>query len=371
MDLGAFLIAWRTIALRDREVVDGLVHPAHATPAPSAPLAQALAAWPGTYYWSDEADGRHLILTRPARIGVRERWWLHLLLFMLTLGTTTYAGAVIKGVIPPPQGFGMFRVFIPVRADTILQFAKGILFSGPLLLILLCHELGHYFTARRYQLDTSPPFFIPLPIWPNFIGTMGAFIRLRTILSDRRQLFDVGIAGPIAGFVVALPLLALGLHWSYPAPPMVSTHGMIVWMGGEYYPLGDSLLTLALRQLLTPHFATVNLHPVAFAGWVGMFVTMLNLLPIAQLDGGHILYALLQRWQRAVAFSIWVGLLALGHWWAGWYLWAAVVLILSRGQLTHPPVLDAVRPLPRSRRWVALVGFVLFVLTFMPVPIHI
>src|SRR5439155_645692 len=155
-----FLLAWRTTSLPDREVVDALVHPAHAGPSPG--LAQVLRQWPGSYYWSDEPDGRHLVITRPL-VRRPERWALHLLLFF----TSGYPGY---------PGF-------------LQAWATGLPFSAPLLAILLCHELGHYVVARRYQLDVSPPYFIPVPMFPTLIGTMGAFIRLRTVLSDRRQLF--------------------------------------------------------------------------------------------------------------------------------------------------------------------------------------
>src|SRR5207302_932678 len=160
--------------------------------------------------------------------------------------------------------------------------------------ILLCHELGHYVVARRYQLDVSPPYFVPVPMFPTFIGTMGAFIRLRTVLSDRRQLFDVGVAGPIAGFLVALPVLALGLALSHPVPLQAGSPGLAVYFGGgPQIPLGDSLITLLLER------------------------------------------------------------------------------VLSRGRLGHPPVLDAQRPLPASRRWVAWVALGLFVATFAPVPFRL
>src|SRR5207244_3783058 len=172
-------------------------------------------------------------------------------------------------------------------------------FSLPLLAILLCHELGHYLTARRYNLDVSPPYFIPVPLVPSFIGTMGAFIRLRTMLSDRRQLFDVGVAGPIAGFVVALPVLVVGLALSHALPGHGPLTGMLLGLDGETAVLGDSIVTLVVRHLVHGSTPALLVHPVAFAGWVGMFVTMLNLLPISQLDGGHILSAALAATDRS------------------------------------------------------------------------
>jgi membrane-associated protease RseP (regulator of RpoE activity) len=252
-------------------------------------------------------------------------------------------------------------------------WSAGLAFSLPLLAILLAHELGHFITARRYQLDASPPFFIPVPQAPYlpFIGTMGAFIRLRTVLSDRRQLLDVGAAGPIAGFVVAVPVLWLGLRLSHALQPQHGT-GLALWVDGSVIRLGDSLITWVLRWL-TPHGAGgVLLHPTAVAGWVGMFVTMLNLLPISQLDGGHILYAAVPRLHRRLAVGVWVALLGLGFvTWLGWVVWAALVLALSRGRLGHPPVLNSERPLPPSRRRLAWGVLLLFLLTFIAVPFKI
>lgn len=362
--LSTYLIVWRTIALRDREVIDALVDPAHAGPSPA--LAAALARWPGRYYWSAERDGRHLVLTRVHQPAESEAWWLHVALLAATILCTTYAGAVFQGALPA-NPFEYFRV----RSDWGEFFRRllpGLAFSLPLIGILLAHELGHFFAARRYQLDTSPPYFIPVPIFPWFIGTMGAFIRLRTILSDRRQLLDVGIAGPIAGFVVALPVMWFGLKFSSPLPPEQMGTALVVYLGIPIQ-LGDSLVTLALRELTGLGGQALQLHPTAFAGWFGIFVTMLNLLPIAQLDGGHIFYAAAPRWHRTAAVVFWAVLGVLGYlFWHGWALWAVLILVLSRGRLGHPPVLDSYRPLPQSRRWLALVALLLFVITFSPVP---
>jgi len=370
MDLSEFLLAWRTTALPDREVIDALVHPAHAGPSPA--LAVRLARWAGTYYWSDEPEGRHLVLTRPARRPRREAWALHVVLFVVTLLTTTFVGAVFHGTLPyDPDPLALFRGTYPMPPDALRAWAAGLAFSVPLLAILLCHEMGHYFAARAYGLDTSPPYFLPVPFLPYGIGTLGAFIRLRTVLSDRRQLLDVGVAGPIAGLVVALPVLWLGLRLSQPLAGHGDATGLLLGIGPDTVALGDSLLTWLLRRAQYGATPGVLLHPVAFAGWLGGIVTMLNLLPIAQLDGGHILYAALPRWHRRVALGFWVLIVALGSLWRGWLFWGVLVLALSRGRLGHPPVLDAHRPLPRSRRALAWAALVLFLLTFAPVPFKI
>jgi len=363
VSLTPYLTAWRTTPLHDREVVDALVDPAHAAPSPE--LAAALRDWPGSYYWSDEPDGRHLVLTRPAASRARDAWAMHGLLFAAALFTTTLSGAVITGALPADLGV----LFDPGTWGTGFPrtWATGLRFSLPLLAILLCHELGHYLTARRYQLDVSPPYFLPGPPAPLGIGTFGAFIRLRTILTDRRQLLDVGAAGPIAGFVVAVPILWIGLAHSQ-AFTEGDVPGMLVPWGGSLLPLGDSAVTLLVRRLAVPDGTAVILHPMAFAGWLGMFVTMLNLLPMAQLDGGHILYAAAPRLHRRVALAFWVGIMLLGWFWVGWLIWGFLVLVMSRGQLGHPPVLDAYRPLPRSRHWLAWVSLLLFLLTFAPAP---
>jgi len=360
--LAPFLLAWRTTPLHDREVVDALVDPAHAGPPPSPVLAQVLREWPGTYYWSDENDGRHLVLTRPTT-RVREAWMVHALLFLAVLLLVTVTGAVIADVLPAdPTAWTSGRL--------LQALPSGLSFSLPLLAILLCHELGHYLTARHYQLNVSPPFFIPGLPAPLGIGTFGAFIRLRTIVSDRRQLLDVGAAGPIAGFVVALAVLWLGVARSHASvPPAEGVTGMFAPFGGGVWLLGDSLITLIVRKAALGD-ATIQLHPMAVAGWFGMFVTMLNLLPMAQLDGGHILYAAFPTWHRRVARLFWVVTIGLAWLSVTWLFWGVVVLLLSRGRLDHPPVLDAYRPLPRSRGWMLLISLVLFVLTFAPVPVR-
>lgn len=368
MSLTRFLLAWRTIPLHDREVVDGLVDPAHA--GPSAPLAAALAAWPGSYYWSDEADGRHVVLTRKTASIPRESWGLHAMLALITVYLMTLAGGIFAGAVSPEVGLGI-SALASGRDGFASDWATGLSFSLPLFAILFCHEMGHYLTARRYQLDVSPPYFLPgpppVPPLPG-IGTFGAFIRLRTLLTDRRQLLDVGTAGPFAGFVVALPVFTVGLTMSRQVP--ADTSGMVLVVGGiPWMSLGDSVITLLLRAVTGSGGAdALVLHPMAFAGWMGMFVTMLNLLPMGQLDGGHILFAAVPGWYRRIAFGFWVGVMVLGLFWSWWLLWGVIVLLLSRGRFVHPPVLDVYRPLPKSRRWLAWGSLVLLLLTFAPVP---
>src|SRR2546427_1814508 len=249
MDLSPFLLAWRTATLPDREVIDALVHPAHVEPSPE--LAAALQRWPGTYYWSDEPEGRHLVLTRPLGRRRREAWALHLLLVAATLFTTTFVGAVFHGAIPfDPNPLALVLGPYPFPPDSGPAWATGLSFSAPLVAILLCHELGHYLTARHYQLDVSPPYFIPVPLVPWSIGTMGAFIRLRTVVSDRRQLLDVGVAGPIAGLLVAVPVLGLGVGLR-PAPAGPGTgNGTLSELWLQTCRLRDTTFTLAPRSVV-------------------------------------------------------------------------------------------------------------------------
>lgn len=239
----------------------------------------------------------------------------------------------------------------------------GFAFALPVLAILLAHEMGHYVLCRRYRLPATPPYFLPAPLG---LGTFGAFIRIRGAIRSKRMLFDVGVAGPIAGFVALLPFLIYGVAHSEPAVVNrlpESAAAMFLYLPGK------SLLYSALVWLFhgpLPDAVILNPHPFALAAWVGCFATMLNLLPLAQLDGGHLLYAVVGRSQRRLAPGLWVCLLAAGLLWPGWFLWSAIVLGMG---LRHPPVLDEAEPLDRRRRWLAVAAAAIFLLCFMPVPI--
>jgi membrane-associated protease RseP (regulator of RpoE activity) len=352
-----YLVYWRRLALPGREIIEGSVAPAHTGPSPE--LQAALDAWGGRYYWEAMGGRRWLVLVRELAPR-RERWWRHAVLLVLTLLTASLGGAALAGF---GSGF-----WIPVTVEMV---RVGLPFSIPLLAILLAHESGHYMVARRYLVDASPPYFIPFPAQLNILGTMGAFIRLRSPVYDRRTLFDIGVAGPLAGIAVAIPTLLIGLALSEPvanAPVRELAH-QYVRIGSSYLFLGDSLLMAALRALVAPE-GVLLLHPVAVAGWAGVLVTMLNLLPLAQLDGGHITFATFGRAQRWIALAFWLSLLVMGAmFWMGWWLWAALGLILGRGRLTHPRVMEPERPLDQSRQWLAYLAILLFVLTFMPRPV--
>lgn len=217
-----------------------------------------------------------------------------------------------------------------------------------LLLILLAHEFGHYFAAVYHGVDSSLPYFLPSP----FLGTFGAFIRVRSPIYSKRVLFDIGISGPLAGFVFLLPALAVGLAFSKVIPGIAS-QGEVVF--------GAPALQVALEHLIFPGIGSANiyLHPVARAAWVGMFATSMNLLPIGQLDGGHILYSFLGRRHRLVSTIICVLMLPLGYFfWYGWSFWGLVLLLVGR---RHPVVYDMTDLTPgrRALGWIALAVFLL------------
>ena len=363
---------WRTTVVRDREIVDALVAPEHRD---SPQFHEALDRWKGRKYWADEDGDGRITLIRVLRPATRERWVLHLALFALTFITVFYGGALLNEVfVPFPFTFerlqeGLGYLGGALRGSTELTSALD--FALGLMAILLAHETGHYVVARYYKINASPPYFLPAP-WPvNFVGTFGAFIRLRSPIVDRRQLLDVGAAGPWAGFVVAALALVVGLQGSSVVAEVGATEQFVVVGADLHLFLGDSVLMAGLRALVVGE-GTVHLSPLAFAGWVGVLVTMLNLLPLGQLDGGHVVYALFGEKQRVIGVAAWLGLVGLGflpdQWW--WWVWAFLILLLGRGRLGHPQVLDRHRKLPRSRRPLGWATALLFLATFTPVPIH-
>jgi membrane-associated protease RseP (regulator of RpoE activity) len=223
--------------------------------------------------------------------------------------------------------------------------------------ILLAHELGHYLMCRRYRVDATPPYFIPAP---TLIGTMGAFIKIRSAFPSRRSLFDIGIAGPIAGFVLAVPISIIGMLLSYPVSRVPSAD---IQLG---YPLlFRALHGLFMQMHLQPHqsISHLVLHPLAVAGWTGMFATALNLLPGGQLDGGHIVFAWSERAHKYVSWLTILALLPFAYYkWVGWLMWGIVLFVTGR---RHPIVYDNDR-LDAKRK--ALVAFAVVMLVFSIVP---
>ncbi len=236
-----------------------------------------------------------------------------------------------------------------------MTFVIGGEFAAWFLAILLFHEFGHFITARRRHIDVSWPYFIP---FPNILGTLGAFIQLRSPIRDRQALFDMAVAGPLAGFVVAVIALFAGLSLSTVAEP-TDAAGLI---------LGESLLFKWIAALVIPSATPdqhVILHPIAYAGWAGLLVTMFNLLPIGQLDGGHIAYAMFGQKQRYIALAVIAGLGLASFYWIGWLLWV-VIAIMMRPK--HPPTLIDEIPLSKGRRILGWVSLAIFIVSFTPVP---
>jgi membrane-associated protease RseP (regulator of RpoE activity) len=289
----------------------------------------------------------------------QDRVWRHFLLFALTIVTTTFVGA---------GHYASFLNDFSVGAGLPKPFPAlllgGLWYSATILAILGCHELGHYFACRYYDVDASLPFFIPFPFL--LTGTMGAFIRIREPIPSKRMLFDIGIAGPIAGFVVAVPTLFLGLWMSHVVRLPADTSNLAY--------LGEPLLFQFASWLLwgtQPDGYSLNMHPMAFAAWFGMLATALNLFPIGQLDGGHISYSVLgPRWSTGLTFAT-VGIaIGLTFFATSWMVWTGLMLVLLiMFGPRHPRVFDEHVPLDRTRRQLALVAVAMFVLCFTPAPI--
>jgi membrane-associated protease RseP (regulator of RpoE activity) len=297
-----------------------------------------------------------LSVTYTPRRKFRDRRWLHLTLFVLTLVSTTLMGA--DHYLAYASDFG--RSSVTVSSALILQ---GFWYSATILLILGAHELGHYLACRYYQVDASLPFFIPMPL--VLTGTLGAFIRIREPIPTKRMLFDIGIAGPLAGFVFALPTLFVGVALS----PVVRVPENLVG-----FHLGEPLLFRAASWLTwgsIPDGYSLNLHPMAFAAWFGLLATALNLFPIGQLDGGHISYAVLGRRSTTVTLGAIAAAIGLTFFSMSWLVWTVllVAMTLAMGP-RHPRTIDEDIPLDRARVWMAVVALVILVLCFTPNPIE-
>jgi membrane-associated protease RseP (regulator of RpoE activity) len=293
----------------------------------------------------------------------RRRLWLHVVLLLATFVSTTVVGARIEfNFLNRQPSFSLnddTLSFFPVI--WILQqpsrLLLGLPFSLTLMFILLAHEMGHYLYARHYRVYATLPYFVP---FPSLIGTLGAFIRIRSPIPSRAALFDIGIAGPIAGFLPACVALLAGLTLSHPLAGPI-TRDSSIELG---FPWAFHLAARALH-LSTP-LAALSLHPVAVAAWVGMFATALNLLPGGQLDGGHIVFSIFPRFHRVISFLAVLALIPLGkYFWTGWLLWAVLLVMTIR----HPAVPVAASSLGR-RRGVALLAIAMLALSFTPNPIR-
>jgi membrane-associated protease RseP (regulator of RpoE activity) len=287
------------------------------------------------------------VLGPPSPRTAWQRWGRHLLLFVLTVASVFLTGGLRSVVVPGHQSI------------LALDVAEGTRLAVGLLSILLAHEMGHYVACRYYRVDATLPFFLPAPFL-TMVGTFGAFIRIRAPIPHRRALFDIGIAGPLAGFAVCLPVLWLGIHEAAVIPTDPKAAGIF---------LGEPLLFQWVTHLVHGSLSdakTLNLGPLGLGAWFGLFVTALNLIPIGQLDGGHVTYALLRERARVVSQVGWWVCVALIYFGPSWILWAVLVRVLGR---RHPSTLDDWAPVGTARVVVGLVGLVVFLVCFVPDPI--
>jgi Zn-dependent protease len=287
----------------------------------------------------------------------RRRLWLHIVLLLATFVTTMAVGARIQFNFEhhqPTFSLSDDSPFFPIGwIAQPSELLSGLPFSLTLMFILLAHEMGHYLYARHYRVYATLPYFVP---FPSLIGTLGAFIRIKSPIPSRAALFDIGIAGPIAGFIPACVALLVGLSLSQPT----AAHDPSFLQLG--FPLAFHLAA-RLLHLATP-LASLSLHPIAAAAWVGMFATALNLLPGGQLDGGHIVFSVSPQLHRAVSFLTILVLIPLGkYFWMGWLVWAVLLAMTMR----HPPVPHEPEVSGR-RRWIAIFGALMLVLSFTPAP---
>jgi len=275
----------------------------------------------------------------------KQNYLLHLILFILTILSTLFVGASQVGANP-----------------FSFEIIKGFPFSISIMSILLFHEMGHFILSRKYKVDATLPYFIP---FPNIIGTMGAVIRIRSIIPNKKALLHIGAAGPWFGLIITIIVLIIGLKLSKVVPQT----------GIEGIKLGESILFKIISYLVMGDIGDndILLHPIAFAGWVGLFVTNLNLIPVGQLDGGHIAYALFGKNYRYISLISILFLFIIGMiYWIGWVIWSIFIIILiwSSGTL-HPPTLNDWSKLKNSDKFYAISSLILFILTFTPQPFKV
>ena len=306
-------------------------------------------------------------LYRPLEVFVmqppRRRYWLHALLFLLTVLTTLIVGARLQFNFihdQPAFSLGHLFPFFWVLSEP-KRLLLGVPFSATLLGILLAHEMGHFIYCIRNGVYATLPFFLPAP---TLIGTLGAFIRIRSPIRSRAALFDIGIAGPIAGFVVGILALAVALALSKPLPLTAADSDIQFGYPLIFYVAHHALTLLGVSQFPGFGLHHLYLHPTAIAAWVGMFATALNLLPGGQLDGGHIVYALNPRGHRIISRATVMLLILMAVFWSGWLVWSLLLMVTG---MRHPRV--PLEPgLDRGRHLLALFGLLMLLLTFVPAP---
>lgn len=293
----------------------------------------------------------------------RNRWWLHIVLFALTLYFTTAAGVLHYAAYRVTMGDALPTDSLVALLTWPSYLVTGLWYSLTMLGILGAHEFGHYYFCRRYNIDASLPYFIPAPL--PLTGTLGAVIRIREAFPNRTALFDIGVAGPIAGFVLLVPALMIGLSMSTIVP--MPTGENVLYMG-------EPLLfqwAAAYQFGAIPQDQTINIHPMVFAAWFGMLATALNLLPFGQLDGGHITYATLGRWATPISLATVGTAIVLTYNSSSWMFMTLMMLVmlLLLGP-RHPRVIREDEHLATGRRLVAVLALIIFVICFTPVPIE-
>ena len=369
------LAEYRLTALAVDTLLEGTLRPELTSETPE--VVAAIAYWPEPVYLQHEDGVTNVVLVYQSREVAEPLPWMHVALCLATLLTTLGAGALMAGLDPFSTRvleLGDTEIPYPSKIDWP-DLLRGAPFALPFMGVLLAHEMAHYVAARAHRVRASLPYFIPFPPYFSIIGTIGAFIRLRGPTVRRAALFDVGSSGPLASFVVSIPLLAVGLSLSRQVPGDVSlVTPFAIQFAGQTVWLGNGLVTHAMAVLFGPGLvgeALISLHPLALVGWLGLFVTALNLLPLGQLDGGHILYALAPERHRLAARAFFVCLIPMGLMWWGWWAWAVLVLLVNRGRVEHPTVLQrqaGIGPVRRGLGW-ALIAIVF--LTMIPVPLRL
>jgi len=339
-------------------------------------VSQALAGLKVTPLFRNEENYHVIILLNGIIKPKPTKVWGNVIFFILTVLSVMFVGAVsVTGSIPTRL------------TDWYAFMLSGLPFALALMTILVCHEFGHYLAGKYHRTMVTLPFFIPFPI--SLFGTMGAFIQLKEPPKNRRILLDIGIAGPLAGLIVAIPILIYGLTLStverlpfnLPVGQLFEGNS-IIYLLLKFIVKGQMLPEPFNYNYVNPllywirYFFTglplpaggldVTLHPIAWAGWAGLFVTALNLIPAGQLDGGHIMYVLLGKRTSSLLPFILGALVLLGFAWSGWWFWAAMIFFLGR---FHAEPLDQITTLDTKRKILAIVGVVVFILIFMPVPL--
>lgn len=303
----------------------------------------------------------------------------NLIFFAITLLSVLFTGAIFESALPETAGF------LDIMQDALVHIWRGWSFAVSLLSILVAHEFGHYLMGRHHKTAVTLPFFLPLPYPFSILGTLGAVIQMKERPKNKRTLFDIGIAGPLAGLVVAIPVLLYGLSLSKLS--VLSGQGMlegnsILYLLAKFAVFGKWLPEPATYGNLHPFLywvrylftgvpapiggLDVQVHNIAWAGWAGLLVTSLNLIPVGTLDGGHILYAALGDKAKKFANGIFITMIVLGFFWEGWWLWVVMLYFLGRH---HAVPLDQITELDPMRKKLAKLMLLIFILVFIPVPL--